>query len=234
MLQVSDASAQYGDVKVLKGISLTVGQGEIISLIGANGAGKTTAINLISGLIRSQSGEILFMGERIDQMAPHEIVAMGLVQVPEARQMFPSLTVLENLEMGAFLPHARKQLAQNLKRVYELFPMLSARKQQSAGSLSGGEQQMLAISRGLMSCPKLLMLDEPSLGLAPIIVKGIFQIIGSINAAGIPILLVEQNVYYALSISRRAYLLENGRVVLEGSGQELLSNPHVKTVYLGV
>lgn len=234
MLQVSDASCRYGDVQVLKGLSLTVGAGEIISLIGSNGAGKTTAINLISGLIRPQSGEIRFMGERIDRMAPHDIVAMGLVQVPEGRQVFPSLTVVENLEMGAFLPHARRQLPRNLKRVYDLFPALADRRQQRAGSLSGGEQQMLAISRGLMSCPKLLTLDEPSLGLAPIIVKGIFQIIADIRAAGIPILLVEQNVYYALSISQRVYLLENGQVTLQGTGRDLLSNPHVKTAYLGV
>jgi branched-chain amino acid transport system ATP-binding protein len=234
MLQISEASSRYGDVQVLKGVSLAVGPGEIISLIGANGAGKTTTINLISGLTRLQSGEIRFMGERIDRMAPHDIVGMGLVQVPEGRQVFPSLTVVENLEMGAFLPHARRQLPQNLKRVYDLFPVLAERRQQAAGSLSGGEQQMLAISRGLMSCPKLLMLDEPSLGLAPIVVKGIFQIIAGIKAVGIPILLVEQNVYYALSIAQRVYLLENGQVALQGTGRELLSNPHVKTAYLGV
>jgi branched-chain amino acid transport system ATP-binding protein len=234
MLRVHKLHAHYGDIHVLKGISLEVDEGEIISLVGANGAGKTTALNVLSSLVRASSGEVLFCGERINSLPPHQTVERGLIQVPEGRQLFPSLTVLENLEMGSYLSRARNRSGQNLEKVFQLFPILQEREQQVAGSLSGGEQQMLAISRGLMACPKLLMLDEPSLGLAPLIVRNIFQTIRGINAAGTPILLVEQNVFYALSSSHRGYVMESGAIVMEGRGEELLKNEHVKTAYLGV
>jgi branched-chain amino acid transport system ATP-binding protein len=234
MLRVDKVQAHYGDIHVLREVSLEVNEGEIISMVGANGAGKTTTINLLSGLLRPTSGEVHFLGERIDLLPPYRIVERGLVQVPEGRQIFPSLTVLENLEMGGYLRHARRRSAETLQRVFELFPILKERKEQGAGSLSGGEQQMLAMSRGLMACPKLLMLDEPSLGLAPLIVKDIFKTIREINAYGTPILLVEQNVFYALTSSHRAYVMESGEIVMRGPGEELLRNDHVKTAYLGI
>jgi branched-chain amino acid transport system ATP-binding protein len=234
MLRVNKVQAHYGDIHVLREVSLEVNEGEIISMVGANGAGKTTTINLLSGLLRPTSGEVHFLGERIDLLPPYRIVERGLVQVPEGRQIFPSLTVLENLEMGGYLRHARRRSAETLQRVFELFPILKERKEQGAGSLSGGEQQMLAMSRGLMACPKLLMLDEPSLGLAPLIVKDIFKTIREINAYGTPILLVEQNVFYALTSSHRAYVMESGEIVMRGPGEELLRNDHVKTAYLGI
>jgi branched-chain amino acid transport system ATP-binding protein len=234
MLRVHKLHAHYGDIHVLKEVSFEMDEGEIISLIGANGAGKTTTINVLSGLLRASSGEVHFLGERIDHLPAHRIVERGLVQVPEGRQLFPSLTVLENLEMGSYPSRARTQSAQNFEKVFQLFPILRERGQQIAGSLSGGEQQMLAISRGLMACPKLLMLDEPSLGLAPLIVKNIFHTILEINARGTPILLVEQNAFYALSSSHRGYVMESGEIVIEGKGGELLKSDHVKTAYLGV
>ncbi|MBI5968632.1 MAG: ABC transporter ATP-binding protein [Deltaproteobacteria bacterium] len=234
MLRVHKLHVHYGDIHVLKEVSFGMEEGEIISMIGANGAGKTTTINVLSGLLRATSGEVYFLGERTDHLPPHRIVERGLVQVPEGRQLFPSLTVLENLEMGSYLLTARQQAAQNLEKVFQLFPILRDRKQQLAGCLSGGEQQMLAISRGLMARPKLLMLDEPSLGLAPLIVRNIFQTIREINSSGTPILLVEQNVFYALSFSHRGYVMESGEIMMEGQGEELLKNEHVKTAYLGV
>ncbi len=234
MLRVHKLHAHYGDIHVLKEVSFEMDEGEIISMIGANGAGKTTTINVLSGLLRASSGEVHFLGERIDHLPAHRIVERGLVQVPEGRQLFPSLTVLENLEMGSYLSRARTQSAQNFEKVFQLFPILRERGQQIAGSLSGGEQQMLAISRGLMACPKLLMFDEPSLGLAPLIVKNIFHTILEINARGTPILLVEQNAFYALSSSHRGYVMESGEIVMEGKGGELLKSDHVKTAYLGV
>lgn len=234
MLRVHKLHAHYGDIHVLKEVSFEMDEGEIISMIGANGAGKTTTINVLSGLLRASSGEVHFLGERIDHLPAHRIVERGLVQVPEGRQLFPSLTVLENLEMGSYLSRARTQSAQNIEKVFQLFPILRERGQQIAGSLSGGEQQMLAISRGLMACPKLLMFDEPSLGLAPLIVKNIFHTILEINARGTPILLVEQNAFYALSSSHRGYVMESGEIVMEGKGGELLKSDHVKTAYLGV
>ncbi len=203
-------------------------------MIGANGAGKTTTINVLSGLLRPTSGEVHFLGKRIDNLPPHRIVERGLIQVPEGRQLFPSLTVLENLEMGSYPSRARTQCTSNIERVFHLFPILRDRRRQISGSLSGGEQQMLAISRGLMACPTLLMLDEPSLGLAPLIVKNIFQTIREINTSGTPILLVEQNVFYSLNSSHRGYIIERGEIVMEGKGEELLRNKHVKTAYLGV
>ena len=234
MLRVHKIDAHYGDIQVLREICLEVREKEIVSVIGANGAGKTTTINLLSGLLRLTSGEVLFLQDRIDRLPPHRIVERGLVQVPEGRQIFPTLTVLENLEMGGYLHRARLQSGHTLEKVYNLFPVLKDRRYQHAGSLSGGEQQMLAMSRGLMACPKLLMLDEPSLGLAPLIVKGIFKTIREINEQGVPILLVEQNVFYALTSSHRGYVMESGRIVMEGSGEYLFKNEHVKTAYLGV
>ncbi len=234
MLRVHEIDAHYGDVRVLKKISFEVGEGEIISLVGSNGAGKTTALQVLSGLLRPTSGEVHFHGERIDRLPAHQIVERGLTQVPEGRQLFPSLTILENLEMGGYLPNARKKSKENLEKIFRLFPILRDRKAQLAGLLSGGEQQMLAISRGLMTSPKLLMLDEPSLGLAPLVVRNIFQTIREINAQGTPILLVEQNVYYALTSSTRGYVVESGEIVILGKGEDLLKNQHVKTAYLGV
>jgi branched-chain amino acid transport system ATP-binding protein len=234
MLRIHSVHAHYGDIHVLKNLSFEVGEGEIISLVGSNGAGKTTTLQVLSGMLRPTSGEVHFLGERIDLLSPHRIVERGLVQVPEGRQLFPSLTVLENLEMGSYPGHARRKSRENLERVFRLFSILRDRKKQIAGSLSGGEQQMLAISRGMMACPKLLMLDEPSLGLAPLIVKNIFKTIREINVQGTPILLVEQNVFYALSSSSRGYVVESGEIVMEGKGEELLKNEHVKTAYLGV
>jgi branched-chain amino acid transport system ATP-binding protein len=234
MLRIHSVYAHYGDVPVLKNLSFGVGEGEIISLVGSNGAGKTTTLQVLSGMLRPTSGEVHFLGERIDPLLPHRIVERGLVQIPEGRQLFPSLTVLENLEMGSYPASARKKSKENLEKVFQLFSILRERKRQIAGSLSGGEQQMLAISRGLMACPKLLMLDEPSLGLAPLIVRNIFQTIREINAQGTPILLVEQNVFYALTSSNRGYVVESGEIVMEGKGEELLKSELVKTAYLGV
>jgi branched-chain amino acid transport system ATP-binding protein len=234
MLRVLNIDAHDGDVQVLKRFSFEVGQTEIISLVGSNGAGKTTALQVLSGLLRPTSGEVQFRGERIDRIPAHQIVERGLVQVPEGRQLFPSLTILENLEMGGYPRPARKKSRENLEKIFRLFPILQERRGQLAGLLSGGEQQMLAISRGLMACPQLLMLDEPSLGLAPLIVRNIFQTIREINAQGTPILLVEQNVFYALTSSSRGYVVESGEIVITGKGEELLTNEHVKTAYLGV
>jgi branched-chain amino acid transport system ATP-binding protein len=234
MLQLIKLHAHYGDVHVLKEISLEVNQGEAVSIIGSNGVGKTTTVNVISGLLPRTSGEVHFLGERIDRLPAHRIVERGLVQVPEGRQLFPSMTVLENLEMGCYLKRARGQSASNLQKVFELFPILRDRKSPLAGSLSGGEQQMLAVSRSLMASPVLLMLDEPSLGLAPMIVKSIFLTVREINARGISILLLDQNVFYALSSSHRGFVMETGEIVMEGKSEELLKNDHVKRAYLGV
>jgi branched-chain amino acid transport system ATP-binding protein len=234
MLRVHKIDAHYGDIQVLRKVCLEVKEKEVVSMVGANGAGKTTMINLLSGFLRPTSGEVLFLEERIDHLSPHRIVERGLVQIPEGRQIFASLTVLENLELGGYLPQARRHSGRTLEKIYSLFPILKDRKTQQAGSLSGGEQQMLAMSRGLMACPKLLMLDEPSLGLAPLIVKGIFNTIREIKDQGVPILLVEQNVFYALTSSHRGYVMESGRIVMEGSGESLFKSEHVKTAYLGV
>jgi len=234
MLRLVKLDAHYGDVHVLKGISLVVNRGEAVSIIGSNGVGKTTTVNVISGLLRNSSGEVHFLGERIDLLPPHRIVERGLVQVPEGRQLFPSMTVFENLEMGSYLTRARAQSNSNLQNVFEMFPILRDRKSQLAGSLSGGEQQMLAVSRGLMASPILLMLDEPSLGLAPLMVKSIFGTIRDINARGTSILLLDQNVFYALSSSHRGLVMETGEIVMESESKELLKNDHVRRAYLGV
>ncbi len=234
MLSLHEVSSSYGDINILKGINLSVRRKEIMTIVGSNGAGKSTLINVISGLVRCTSGEIYFVEERIDRLAPHEIVNRGIVQIPEGRMLFSEMTVMENLDMGAYIPRAAEHKRERLAEVFKLFPRLEERKNQLAGSLSGGEQQMVAIARGLMADPKLLMFDEPSLGLAPVVVDEMFDIIREINSRGIAVLLVEQNVFHALSIADRAFVLENGEVVMEGTGQEILSNERVKEAYLGI
>jgi len=234
LLEVRELVAGYGEVRVLRGISLWVGAGEVVALVGSNGAGKTTTLRTISGLIRPVAGEVIFNGRRIDGLKPHEVVRLGVVQVPEGRKLFPTLTVLENLELGAYIPEAKRYRAQSLELVFEFFPVLAERRNQAAGTLSGGQQQMLAIARALMARPKLLMLDEPSLGLAPNVVTEIFRKVSQIREAGTTVLLVEQNVRRALKVADRGYVLENGRIVLEGSGAELLTNDHVRRAYLGI
>ena len=234
MLEVSDIDVAYGDVAVLHGMSVNVEEGEIVALVGANAAGKTTIINTISGMMRPRKGSIRFRGHRIDHFPPYEIVALGLVQVPEGRRLFPYMTVLENLELGAYSREARQQRIKSLGMVFGLLPVLKDRQAQLAGSLSGGEQQMLAIGRGLMALPRLLMLDEPSVGLAPLMVKQILETVRDINSRGTTVLLVEQNVQHSLRLAHRGYVLENGRIVLEGKGADLLANPHLKKAYLGM
>ena len=234
LLELRDLGVVYGDLPALSGVSMTVEEGEILTVVGANGAGKTTMLRTISGLLRARAGEIVLDGRRIDRMPSHDVVAGGVVQVPEGRKIFPSLTVRENLELGSYSRRARPHRDESLGRVFALFPILEERARQTAGTMSGGQQQMLAIGRALMAKPRLLMLDEPSLGLAPKIVQEIFRIIGEINRAGTTVLLVEQNTRQALGLARRGYVLENGRVVLEGSGRDLLGNEHVKRAYLGM
>jgi branched-chain amino acid transport system ATP-binding protein len=234
LLELSGVDVAYGDLPALSGVDLAVEAGETLSVVGANGAGKTTMLRTISGLLRPRRGEVRFAGERIDRLACHRIVERGVVHVPEGRKIFPSLTVRENLELGSYTRAARARRAESLAHVLALFPRLREREAQAAGTLSGGEQQMLAIGRALMTRPRLLMLDEPSLGLAPIIVKEIFSTIATINRDGITVLLVEQNTRQALALSRRGYVLENGRVALVGTGAELLGNEHVKRAYLGM
>ena len=234
LLELRGVEVAYGDLPALRGVSVSVEPGETLSVVGANGAGKTTMLRAISGLLRPRAGQILLDGVRLDTLPSHAIVEHGVVQVPEGRKIFPSLTVLENLEMGSYIAAAKARRREGLAQVFALFPRLEERVGQAAGTMSGGEQQMLAIGRALMARPRLLMLDEPSLGLAPIIVKEIFRIIGEINQLGTTVLLVEQNTRQALALSRRGYVLENGRVVLEGSGAELLGNEHVKRAYLGM
>ena len=234
LLELHDVEVAYGDLPALRGVSLGVEEGETLSVVGANGAGKTTMLRAISGLLRPRAGRILLDGARLDQMPSHVIVARGVVQVPEGRKIFPGLTVRENLELGSYVAAARAHRRQSLERVLGLFPRLAERQRQAAGTMSGGEQQMLAIGRALMARPRILMLDEPSLGLAPIIVQEIFRIIAEINRLGTTVLLVEQNTRQALGLSRRGYVLENGRIALEGSGAELLGNEHVRRAYLGM
>ncbi|HZE36843.1 MAG TPA: ABC transporter ATP-binding protein [Candidatus Eisenbacteria bacterium] len=234
LLELRAVEVAYGDLPALRGVSLSVEAGETLSVVGANGAGKTTMLRAVSGLMRPRAGQILLDGVRLDTLPSHAIVEHGVVQVPEGRKIFPSLTVLENLEMGSYISAARARRREGLEQVFALFPRLKEREGQAAGTMSGGEQQMLAIGRALMARPRVLMLDEPSLGLAPIIVKEIFRIIGEINQLGTTVLLVEQNTRQALALSRRGYVLENGRVVLEGSGADLLGNEHVKRAYLGM
>ena len=235
MLQVDGIDVGYGDVQVLKGVSLEVQDKELVAVIGANGAGKTTLINTISGILKPHKGTVTFNGKRISQLSAHKIVGEGIVQVPEGRLLFPDMTVRENLEMGAFLLSAGGELRRRLDSVYQLFPILKDREKQPAGTMSGGEQQMLAVGRALMSSPKLMMFDEPSLGLAPKLVQAIFDLVLQINKQmGITVLLVEQNVQHSCQISDRAFVIENGEVVLQGTGAEMLQNSHVRRAYLGL
>jgi branched-chain amino acid transport system ATP-binding protein len=233
LLVLEDLHVYYGAIWAIKGINLTVNEGEIVSLIGANGAGKSTTLRAISGIVRGSSGRILFQGEDITRIPAHEIVKLGIAQVPEGRRVFANLTVLENLELGAFIRKDKKEIKKDLDYVFTRFPRLWERKNQVAGTLSGGEQQMLAIGRALMTRPRLLLLDEPSMGLAPLLVKEIFAIIREINGDGTTILLVEQNARMALQIADRAYVLETGRIVLEGQARELAECDEVKKAYLG-
>ena len=234
LLELARLDVTYGDLPALTGIDLVVEHGETLAVVGANGAGKTTLLRTVSGLLHARRGEVRFEGERIDRLPCHRVVERGVVHVPEGRKVFPSLTVRENLDLGSYTRAAKARRAESLDRVFALFPRLRERAGQAAGTLSGGEQQMLAIGRALMAQPRLLMLDEPSLGLAPIVVTEIFRTIAEINRAGTTVLLVEQNIRQALALSHRGYVLENGRVVLVGSGGELLENDHVKRAYLGM
>ena len=234
MLEVDNINVFYAKVQALWDVSFKVDKGEMVTIVGANGAGKTTILKTISGLLHPSSGAIKFLGERIDRLPAHKIVEKGISHIPEGRGIFSSLTVLENLKMGAYATKAWKERDATLKSVYELFPILSERRDQIAGTLSGGEQQMLAIARGLMSKPKLIMLDEPSLGLAPKLVMKSFELIKEINEEGVTILLVEQNVQQALELAERGYVLETGKISIEGKGKELLGNELVKKAYLGL
>lgn len=233
MLTLDQLSVSYGAIKALKRISCRVERGEIVALIGANGAGKTTILNAVSGIVPTLSGTVTFLGETITAVPPHEIVKRGISQVPEGRRVFANMSVLENLEMGAYIRNDKSAILEDIDRIFARFPRLSERKKQLAKTLSGGEQQMLAIGRALMSRPKLLLLDEPSMGLAPMLVEQIFAIIEEINAGGTTIMLVEQNANMALSIAHRAYVLETGEVVLQGPADELAANPEVRKAYLG-
>ena len=233
MLRVKDLNVYYDAIHALKNVSFEVNEGEIVTLIGANGAGKTTTLHTISGLLRGKSGKIEFMNEEIQQKPAHEILKMGLAQVPEGRRVFTHMTVLENLEMGAFARKDRTTVADDLDRVFQSFPRLKERRRQIAGTLSGGEQQMLAMGRAMMSSPRMSMLDEPSMGLSPILVEEIFSIIREIHQNGTTVLLVEQNAQMALSIADRAYVLETGKVVLQGDAHEMLDNQDVRRAYLG-
>ncbi len=234
MLEIKGLKVFYGDYQALFDINASIKSGEIVSLLGANGAGKTTTINAISGFVKPRAGTIRFDGSEIHQLSANKIVEKGLIQIPEERMLFPDMTVLENLQMGAYLGRARKKLKDSLDWVYDLFPILKSRSSQSAGTLSGGEQQMLAIGRGLMSIPKLLMLDEPSLGLAPMLVAEVFRVVQKINQEGVDILLVEQNAHQSLKISQRAYLLENGSINMEGEASKLLETDYIRESYLGI
>ena len=233
LLEVTDLEVAYGDVQVIWWISFTVARGETVTLIGPNGAGKTTTLRALSGLLRPRAGQIRFRGAELSQLSAHEIVRRGVIQIPEGRKLWPRMTVEENLLLGAFVPTARRTAREHLERVYTLFPRLQARRGQLAGTLSGGEQQMCAIGRGLMSAPELLMFDEPSLGLAPLLVNELFARIGEIARQGVTILLVEQKVASSLEIADRGYILEGGRAVLCGTGKELLQNDYVQRSYLG-
>jgi branched-chain amino acid transport system ATP-binding protein len=235
MLEVKDIKTYYGNIQAIKGISLEISEGEIITLIGANGAGKTTTLMSISGIVPPKSGDILFMGQPLQKLSPNQIVALGISQVPEGRRIFPYLTVMENLDMGAFLRNDTSEIQKDLEYVFDLFPILAERRHQSGGTLSGGEQQMLAVARALMARPRLLLLDEPSLGLAPLIVKQIFKIIRKINKENnTTIFLVEQNANLALQVAHRGYVMENGRITLSDTSQNLLANEDVKKAYLGI
>ena len=233
MLTLEGVAARYGRITVLDGVSLTVGAAEFVCLIGANGAGKTTTLKTISGLVRAAAGRILFDGQEIQGLPPQEILRRGIAHCPEGRRVFPHMTVWENLEMGAYVRRDTGQVTADLERVFTHFPILAERHRQPAGTLSGGEQQMLAIGRALMARPRLILFDEPSLGLAPTLVEAVFQIIVGIQREGTTVLMVEQNAWMALQIATRAYVMQTGRIILEGPARELLANEQVKTAYLG-
>jgi branched-chain amino acid transport system ATP-binding protein len=234
LLDVRGIDVFYGDVQVLWGLSFSVGKGEVVALIGANGAGKSTTLKTISGILTPRRGEIVYQGSPLTSVEPFRLVEIGLVHVPEARRLFVEMSVEENLDMGALRGEARKKRAQTKEQVFAIFPRLSERRRQLAGTLSGGEQQMVAIGRGLMSLPVLMMFDEPSLGLAPILVQEIFNVVRRIRDEGTTVLIVEQNVRQTLAIADRAYVLETGKVQMEGAGKDLLNDPHVKAAYLGL
>ncbi len=234
MLKIDKLNFSYDDLKVLWDVDLEVNEGEIVTVLGSNGAGKSTTLKNISRLVSPDSGTISFAGHDLTRLEPHAVVETGVVQVPEGRRIFPEMSVRENLRMGSYTKNAKRERKENIERVFSLFPRLREREKQLGGTMSGGEQQMLAIARGLMANPRLLLLDEPSLGLAPLLVKDIFDIIREINRQGVTILLVEQNVYQSLRIAHRGYVLETGRVVLTGRGEDLLNNDHVKKAFLGM
>jgi branched-chain amino acid transport system ATP-binding protein len=234
MLAVKNVDVFYGDVQVLWDVSFEVKKGEIVALIGANGSGKTTSLATVSSLLKPRKGSVTYEGQPIHTRAAYDMVSLGIAHVPEARRLFPDMTVKENLLLGALTPDAKKSRPEMLEKVFTIFPRLKERQKQQAGTMSGGEQQMAAIARGLMSRPRLLMLDEPSLGLSPILVADIFRVIKEVHAAGVTVLLVEQNVFRTLEAADRAYVLGNGRIVLQGSGAELLANDHVRKAYLGL
>jgi branched-chain amino acid transport system ATP-binding protein len=233
MLQVNDLSVYYDDIRALWSLSFEVTEGEIVAILGSNGAGKTTTLKTISGILRPRQGTVNFNGQQLNRMPSHKIVEAGIAHVPEGRRLFPMMTVQENLEVGSLVPHAKAKRSETMEWVYTMFPRLKERHNQLAGTLSGGEQQMLAIGRGLMSLPKMLILDEPSLGLAPLIVQDVFKVVRQVNESGVTVLIVEQNVQQALRVASRAYVIETGRLVLSGTGEELLNNPEVRKAYLG-
>ena len=234
MLTVKNLRVQYGAFSALQDVSLTVPEGKVVSIVGANGAGKTTLINTISGLLRPVNGEILFEGKDLTRLEDYAIASMGVAQVPEGRKLFPEMTVYENLLMGSYSKRAKQEREQSLQKVWEMFPILKTRNNQIVRTLSGGEQQMLSIGRAMMMCPRLMMFDEPSLGLAPLIVRAIFDAILQLKSAGMTIMLVEQNVRASLQISDYAYVLETGRIVLEGTGQDVMADDHTRKAYLGI
>lgn len=234
MLKLNNVTAGYGSTTILHGISLAVNEGEIVTIVGGNGAGKSTTLRTISSLINPTSGSIEFEGRDITKMAAHKVVELGITMVPEARQLFPEMTVLENLQMGSFTKVARPRYKEKLDEVLTLFPKVAERLSQEAQSLSGGEQQMVAIARGMMSCPKLMLFDEPSLGLAPIVVTQVFDVVKKIAASGTTVLIVEQNVFQTLQIADRGYVIENGEIGMNGPAQELMGNDHIRKAYLGI
>lgn len=234
MLRVKNLNTFYADAQVLRNVSLEINEGEIVSIVGSNAAGKSTLINTLSGIIHAKSGSIEFLGKNIEKLFPHQIVKMGLIQVPEGRRLFPEMTVLENLRLGMYLIKDKEKEVKNLEEVFRLFPILKIRKSQIAQTLSGGEQQMLAIARALVGNPKLLIFDEPSLGLAPKLVVQVFNIIKLINDQGLTVLLIEQNIFQALNLCDRGYVIENGRIIMTGKGKELLNLSEIKKAYLGI
>ncbi|WP_163576831.1 ABC transporter ATP-binding protein [Halomonas faecis] len=234
MLRLNNVTAGYGATTILHDISLEVSEGEVVTIVGGNGAGKTTTLRTVSGLIEATAGSITFEGEDITHLPAHQVVNRGITLIPEARQLFPEMTVLENIQMGAYRPAAKTRYDQRLEEVLTLFPRVKERLHQQAESLSGGEQQMVAIARGMMACPKLMMFDEPSLGLAPIVVSQVFDVVKRIAESGTTVLIVEQNVYQTLKVADRAYVIENGRIVMDGQAEELMGDDHIRKAYLGI